>query len=678
MSNPLLRPSTLPYGLPPFPDIRDEHYLPAFDAAFAEQRAEVDAIVALDEPATFENTIVALEKSGQNLRRVEAAFYNVSSSNSNPVLDDIEAQIAPLYAAHRDAIQLNAELFARIRTVYAARHDLDPEARYLVERYHVEGVLAGAGLDMDARLQLAAYNAQLAELNTRFDQNLQADTVELAVVFDNADELDGLDAGQLSATAEAAHERGLDGKYVVTLILFTGHPFLTQLTNRASRERIMAASRARGIHGGEHDNQQTVLEIARIRAKRAELLGFANHSAWVAADSTAKDPEAIARMLGTLAPAAVRNARNEADALRDIAVADGITQIEAWDWGFYTEKARQAKYSVDTAAMKPYFELDRVLEDGVFFAATRLYGITFSERPDLVSYHPDARIWEVFDEDRSALGLFIGDYYARDSKRGGAWMNSLVDQNTLLGMDHAVVVNNMNIPRPAAGEPTLLTFDEVETAFHEFGHALHGLFAHVRYPSLAGTNVARDFVEFPSQVNEMLMLWPEVLANYAKHYQSGEPLPPEWIEALEASTGFNQGFETTEYLAASLLDQTWHRLSAKGAEGVSDVGSFAAAALAAAGVDVPFIPPRYASTYFQHTFSGGYDAGYYSYIWSEVLDADTVEWFIDNGGLTRANGERFRQRLLGVGGSHDPLDAYRSFRGRDAVIEPLLRRRGLE
>jgi len=670
MTNPFFSPSTLPYGLPPFADITDEHYRPAFDAGMEEQLAEIAAITGNTEDPTFENTFIPLEKSGQTLERVAHVFYNKSSSDSNDFTNALEEEIAPLLAAHSDAIKLDATLYARIVAVHANRDALDPESKYLVERYYAEYTIAGAGLDEAEKQKLRDYNQKLSTLTTRFEKNLLADTNELAVVIDTAEELDGLGAGELSAAAEAAKERGLDGKYLVTLVLPTGHPYLDALTNRDVRKRIMEASRSRGIRGGANDNRALVLEITRLRAERAELLGYASHAAWVTADETAKTPEAVRDMLGRLAPVAARNARAEQADLEAIAGHP----IESYDWAFYSEKVRQAKYDVDTAQMRPYFEAERVLWDGVFFAATSVYGITFTERPDLMAYHPDARVFEVHNDDGAPVGLYILDLYTRDSKRGGAWMNPLISQNRLLDQP-TVVVNNLNVPKPAAGEPTLLSYDEVNTFFHEFGHALHGLFAQVEYPKFAGTNVFRDFVEFPSQVNEMWMLWPEVLANYAKHYETGEPMPQAFVDKIQASSAFNEGFATSEYLAAALLDQAWHTFGST--TDVTDVESFEAASLAAVGLDNPAVPTRYASTYFAHTFSGGYDAGYYSYIWSEVLDADTVEWFKENGGLTRANGDRFRSRLLGVGGSKDPLEAFRDFRGRDAHIEPLLERRGL-
>ncbi|MGO4535475.1 M3 family metallopeptidase [Leifsonia sp. 2MCAF36] len=674
-ANPFLSPSTLPYGLPPFAEIRDEHYRPAVELGMQEQLAEIAAVVESADAPTFENTMLPLERSGQTLQRVAEVFYNKSSSDSTDFTNALEEEIAPRLAAHSDAIRLDPALYARIADLYGRLDELglDPESRYLVERYYTEFTLAGAGLDDAGKERLREYNQRLSTLTTRFEKNLLADTNELAVVFDTADELEGLGEGELSAAAQAAADRGLEGKYVVTLVLPTGHPWLADLTRRASRERIMAASRSRGRRAGANDNRDLVLEITRLRAERAQLLGFDTHAAYVTADQTARTPEAVADMLGRLAPAAARNARAEQADLQRM-LPDGET-VEAWDWSHLTGKVRAEKYDVDFAAMRPYFEAERVLQDGVFYAANRLYGITFSERPDLVAYHPDARVFEVRNEDGSELGLYLLDLYTRDSKRGGAWMNPLISQSELLGTP-TVVVNNLNVPKPAAGEPTLLTYDETNTLFHEFGHALHGLFARVMYPKFAGTNVFRDFVEFPSQVNEMWMLWPEVFENYAVHHRTGERMPQELVDRLHAAEGFNEGFATSEYLAAALLDQAWHRITADDA--VTDVPAFESQALAAVGLDNPAVPPRYASTYFAHTFSGGYDAGYYSYIWSEVLDADTVEWFRENGGLLRENGDRFRQRLLGVGGSKDPLEAYRDFRGRDAEIEPLLKRRGLD
>ena len=674
-SNPFFTPSSLPYLLPPFADIREEHFEPAFERGFAEQLSELRAIADQDDAPTFENTMVPLERSGQTLQRVAEVFFNKSSSDSDDFTSGLEERMAPRLAAHEDAIRLDPALYRRIADLHERLDDLglDSESRYLVERYFTEFTLAGAGLGDDEKARLREYNGRLSTLTTRFEKNLLADTNDLAVVIDDVADLDGLGAGEISAAAEAARERGLDGKHLVTLVLPTGHPYLADLTDPAVRARIMAASRSRGTRGGDHDNRELVLEITRLRAERARLLGFETHAAFVTADETARTPGAVADLLRRLAGPAARNAREEQAAYRQRLPGDG--ELAASDWAFAAERERTALYAVDTAAMRPYFEAERVLQDGVFFAANRLYGITFAERADLVAYHPDARVFEVTDADGSPLGLFVYDLYTRDSKRGGAWMNPLVSQSALLGIPTSVVVNNHNVPKPAAGSSTLLTYDEVNTLFHEFGHALHGLFGHATYPRFSGTNVYRDFVEFPSQVNEMWMLHPEVLANYAKHVDTGEPMPRELVDSLEASKAFDEGFATSEYLGAALLDQAWHSITAD--DRIDDVARFEADALAAVGLDNPVIPPRYASTYFAHTFSGGYDAGYYSYIWSEVLDADTVAWFEENGGLTRENGDLFRSRLLGVGGTKDPLEAYRDFRGRDADIQPLLDRRGL-
>lgn len=677
--NPLLSPSTLPYGLPDYPTIRPEHYLPAFEAAFDAHRREIQNITRVRSMPTFENTMVPLEESGKLLGDVARTFYTVSSADATPEIQEIEEALAPLMSAHQDSIQLDSALFWRIRTLHEQLDDLDltPEQRYLVERHHTEMSHAGAGLDDDAKARLTELNQRLSTLTTQFEKNLLADTNDLAVVFDDVTELDGLSEGEISAAAQAAADRGLDGKWVVTLTLFTGHPYLSTLTDRTSRARLLHASRSRGSRGNDHDNRATLLEIVRLRAERAALLGYDSHAAYITSDETAGSPEAVHNLLRRLAVPAARNARREQEKLQAIIDAEPSPfPLEAHDWAFYTEKVRAAEYDLDRSALRPWFEAERVLRDGVFRAATELYGITFQERTELPAYHPDARVFEVFDADGSALGLFILDLYTRDTKRGGAWMNSIVLQSRLRGTS-PVVVNNLNVPKPAPGRPTLLTLDEVTTLFHEFGHALHGLFATVTYPHFAGTNVYRDFVEFPSQVNEMWIYWPEILASYARHIDTGEPLPAEVVDKLHASEVFNEGFATSEYLAAAWLDQAWHSLSVDEAAGDLDVAGFEASALADIGLDNPAVPTRYSSTYFAHVFSGGYSAGYYSYIWSEVLDADTVEWFRENGGLRRENGDRFRERLLGVGGSKDPLEAYRDFRGQDADIQPLLERRGL-
>lgn len=677
--NPLLSPSALPYGLPDYSVIRPEHYLPAFEQAFAEHTAEVAAITRVRSMPTFENTMEPLETSGRLLGDVARTFYTVSSADATDEIQAIEEQLAPLMSAHQDSIQLDAALYWRIKSLHEQRDHLPltPEQRYLIERHYTEMSHAGAGLDDDAKQRLTALNQRLSTLTTQFEKNLLGDTNDLAVVFDDVAELDGLTDGELSAAAQAAADRGLEGRWVVTLTLFTGHPYLSSLTDRTSRARLLEASRSRGSRGNDHDNRATLLEIVRLRAERAALLGYDSHAAYITSDETARSPEAVHDLLRRLAVPAARNARREQQALQRIIDAEPAPfPLAAHDWAYYTEKVRAAEYDLDRSALRPWFEAERVLQDGVFRAATELYGITFTERDDLHGYHPDTRVFEVHNADGSALGLFVLDLYTRDTKRGGAWMNSIVLQSHLRGTA-PIVVNNLNVPKPAPGSPTLLTLDEVTTLFHEFGHALHGLFATVTYPHFAGTNVFRDFVEFPSQVNEMWIYWPEILTSYARHIETDEPLPADVVEKLHASEAFNQGFATSEYLAAAWLDQAWHSLSTTEAAADLDVAAFEASALADIGLDNPAVPTRYSSTYFAHVFSGGYSAGYYSYIWSEVLDADTVEWFRENGGLRRENGDRFRERLLGVGGSKDPLEAYRDFRGRDAEIQPLLKRRGL-
>ncbi|MGZ4622379.1 MAG: M3 family metallopeptidase [Blastococcus sp.] len=671
--NPLFQASPLPFGLPPFAGITLEHCREALLTGMAEHRAEVAAIVGAGEPATFENTIVALERSGELLTRGWRVFGNLSGSVSTPRLREIEREVAPLDAAHSDALHLDPELFARVDAVHATRHEsgLDDEAVRLVERYHLDFVLAGAQLDEAGRARLTELNQELSALSTTFGQNLQLATEAAAVRVDDVAELDGLDAEEIAAAAVAAVERGVEG-YLLRLLLPTKQPLLTTLRNRDLRRRVFEASIGRAS-SGEHDNRPVAARIATLRAERARLLGFDTHADVVLADQTARTTGAVDAMLASMVPASVANAEAEAKVLAEAAGRDGV-ELAPWDWAFYSEQVAGERYAVAAAAMRPYFELDRVLVDGVFHAAELLYGYRFTPRPDLAGYHPDVRIWEVSDADGAPVGLYLGDFYAREGKRGGAWMNSFVSQSRLLGT-RPVVVNNLNVSRAPEGQPTLLTLDEVNTLFHEFGHALHGLSSAVTYPRFSGTSVPRDFVEFPSQVNEMWALWPEVLANYARHVETGQPLPAADVEAIDAARLWGEGFGTLEYLAATLLDQAWHRITPE--TEVGDPVEFERRALEAAGVASELVPPRYRTTYFQHIFAGGYAAGYYSYIWSEVLDADTVEWFKENGGLRRENGDVFRGRLLSVGGSIDPLAAFRAVRGRDADPGPLLRRRGL-
>ncbi|MCP9000877.1 M3 family metallopeptidase [Pseudarthrobacter sp. RMG13] len=583
---------------------------------------------------------------------------------------DLETELSPRISAHQDEVYLNRALFDRFAAIDTSGHD--GESVRLVEEYVKEFRQSGIQLEKPDQERLKEINAELSKLGTEFGQRVKEAMKSSALLLDTAADLAGLPADDVASAAEAARAVGHDGKFLLTLIQPSNQPALAALENRDIRRRLFEASIGRGSDGGSLDVLELARSTARLRAEKAALLGFANYAELVVDRQTARDFDAVQSMLTRLAPAAVRNADAEAAALSEAAGHP----VEAWDWAFYSAKVRREKYDVDEQALRPYFELERVLRDGVFFAATSLYGITFHERKELAGYHPDVRVWEVRDQDGSGLGLFLGDYYTRESKRGGAWMNSLVDQSGLLGT-RPVVINNLNISKPPAGEPTLLTLDELRTTFHEFGHALHGLLSNVTYPRFAGTAVPRDFVEYPSQVNEMWILWPEVLANYARHHATGEPLPQQVVDKLNDSRLWGEGFGTVEYLGAALLDLGWHVLDET--EIPDDVLAFEAKSLAAAGVAHALIPPRYRTGYFQHIFAGaGYAAGYYSYIWSEVLDAETVDWFTENGGLTRDNGERFRQELLSRGNSRDPLESFRALRGRDARLEPLLKRRGLE
>ncbi|WP_377702510.1 M3 family metallopeptidase [Pseudoduganella sp. UC29_71] len=675
--NPFFKLSPLPFHYPQFDLIKDEHFAPAFAEGMAQNLREIEAIANNPKAATFENTIVAMERAGQLLTRVSTTFSNLQGANTNPKLDEIDTDMSPKLAAHNDAIYLNAKLYARVQSLYdkRAKLGLDAESKHLLERYHTDFVRAGAKLSAADKEKLKVLNGELATLQTAFQQNVLKEINASALVVDTRAELAGMSETAIDAAAAAAKARGLDGKFAVALTNTTGQAPLAVLTNPATRKRMMDLSLARGSHGGEFDNRANVLKIAKLRADKAVLLGYPNYAAYSLEDQTAKTTTAVNTLLAELAKPAVSNARKEVADLQAVADAEKAgLQIGAADWSYYTEKVRAQRFSFDGNQLKPYFELNNVLEKGVFFAAGKLYGLSFKERKDLPVYHPDVKVYDVFDANGKQLAIFLADMYARPSKQGGAWMNEYVSQSRLMGTQ-SVVANHLNIPKPPAGEPTLLTVDEVKTAFHEFGHALHGMFSSVQYPRFSGTNVPRDFVEYPSQVNEMWMVQPEVLANYARHYKTGEPMPKELLEKVAASKKFNQGYTTTEYLASSLVDQRWHQLTA--AQIPTDVLAFEAAALKDAGVDYAPVPPRYRTTYFSHTFSGGYAAGYYAYLWSEKLDADTVEWFKENGGLQRKNGDWFRKTLLSRGGTADALDLFRNFRGRDAKIEPLLERRGL-
>jgi peptidyl-dipeptidase Dcp len=675
--NPLATASTLPFHYPQFDKIKDEHFIPAFNEGMRQQLKEVDAIANNKAAPSFDNTIVAMEKSGALLTRVQTIFGNLQGANTNDKLDAIDSEMSPKLAAHADAIYLNAKLYARVKALYDKRATLklDAESEHLLERYHTDFVRAGANLSAADKEKLKAINGTIAKLQTTFTQNVLKETNASGLLVDTREELAGMSPAAIDAAAAAAKAKGQDGKFLVAVVNTSGQPPLAELTNRAVREKLMALSLARGSHGGEFDNRDVVLKIAKARAEKATLLGYENFAAYSLEDQTAHDTASVNKLLSELAKPAVSNAKKEAADLQAVVDADkGGFKIDASDWAFYTDKVRAQRFAFDENQLKPYFELNNVLTNGVFYAANKLYGLSFKERKDLPVYNPGVRVFDVFDADGKQLAIFIADMYARSNKQGGAWMNEYISQSSLLGT-HSVVANHLNIPKPPAGEPTLLTYDEVKTAFHEFGHALHGMFSNVKYPRFSGTSVPRDFVEYPSQVNEMWAVWPEVLSNYAKHYKTGEPMPKELLDKVLASKKFNQGFLTTEYLSASLLDQRWHQLTP--AQIPTDVLAFEAQSLKDMGVDFAPVPPRYRTTYFSHSFSGGYSAGYYAYLWSEKLDADTVEWFKENGGLQRKNGDWFRAKLLSRGGTDDAMNLFRNFRGRDPVIEPLLERRGL-
>jgi peptidyl-dipeptidase Dcp len=670
MTNPLLRPSPLPFGLPPFPEIQVSHYAEAAEAGFAEHLAEIRVIAENPDPVTFENTAVAMERSGQLLQRTAAAFFTLVSADATDAIRDLETELSPRFSAHQDEVFLNRALYERFAAIDTS--GLDGESERLVEEYLKEFRQSGIQLDGPGQERLKELNAALSRLGTEFGQRVKEGMKSAALLLDDAEDLAGMPADDVARAAEAARAAGHDGKFLLTLIQPTNQPALAVLENREIRRRLFEASAARGSSGGSLDVLELARSTAGLRAEKAALLGFFNYAELVVDRQTAPDFESVQSMLNRMAPAAVRNADREAAALAEAAGSP----LEAWDWAYYSAKVRRDKYEVDEQALRLYFELDRVLTDGVFFAATSLYGITFHERTDWPATTRMSGSGRCGTRTAVPLGLFLGDYYTRASKRGGAWMNSLMEQSELLGTA-PVVINNLNISKPPAGEPTLLTLDELRTTFHEFGHALHGLFSNVTYPRFSGTAVPRDFVEYPSQVNEMWIMWPEVLANYAKHYKTGEPLPQDVVDKLNESRLWGEGFATTEYLGAALLDLAWHVLGA--GEVPEDAVAFEDKALAAAGIAHALVPPRYRTGYFQHIFAGaGYAAGYYSYIWSEVLDAETVDWFTENGGMTRANGERFRQELLSRGNSRDPLESFRALRGREAKLEPLLKRRGLE
>jgi peptidyl-dipeptidase Dcp len=674
-SNPFFQKSPLQDQAPPFDKIKDADYAPAIEEGMKRQIAEIDAIANDPAPPTFANTLEAMERSGELLTRVAKVFFNLAQSNTDDAMQKIRADEAPKLAAHQDAIYLNAKLYARVKALYEKRDalGLDPESRFLLQRYHLNFVRAGAELKDADKVKLRALNEEEATLTTQFVQLLLADTKASSVVVSDKAELAGLSDGDLASAEGKAKERGLAGKWILDLQNTTQQPVLSSLTNRAVRERILEASEARCNHGGPNDTKAIAARLAQLRAQRAKLLGFATHAAYVLDDQMAKTPDHALKLLTDMVPAATAKAGREAARMQQLIDSEkGPFKLGAPDWELYAEKVRKADYDIDEAQVRPYFLLDRVLQDGVFFAAHELYGLTFKERKDLPVYDPDVRVFEVFEADGRSLALYYGDYFQRGNKSGGAWDDSFVDQSALLGTK-PVVVNVLNLPKPAAGHPALLSFDGVKTLFHEFGHALHGMFSNIRYPTLAGT--PRDWVEMPSQFNEHWALEPAVLTHYARHYQTGEPIPAALVERMRKTKTFNEGYATTEYLAAALLDLAWHTLPADAPQ--AQVDAFEKAALQRFHVDIPQVPPRYRTTYFSHIWDGGYSAGYYAYLWSEVLDHDAYYWFKEHGGITRANGQRFREMILSREGTADVAELYRAFRGRDPIVQPLLQERGL-
>jgi len=676
--NPLLEASTLPLEAPDFDAIEEEHFIPAFERGINDQLNEIEKIASNEEDPTFENTILEMEKSGILLSRVSRVFYNLTSANTNDQIQEIQSEMAPKLAAHSDDILLNNELFKRVETIYENREssDLEDSSIKLLEDTYRDFVRAGALLSSEEQQRMRQINERMSELTTKFQENLLTMNRERAILVDTKEELAGLSTARIAAAKESADSRGHEGKYTLSITNTTRVPVLSSLDNRELRKRVWEASANRGLgENGGIDNQPIVLELAALRAERAELLGYPNYAAFALEPQTAQTPDAVLDMLTGLIPSVISNTSEEADMIAEKMEEDGLEGgPEPWDWEYYAEKVRQEQYDLDESEVRPYFELNRVLEDGVFYTMNRLFGISFEERSDLPVYHPEVRVFDVFDEDSSQIGLFYADYFTRDSKRGGAWMNSFVVQSQLFDQK-PVVVNVMNIPPPAEGEPALISFDNVTTMFHEMGHAMHGLLSDVTYPSQAGTSVPRDFVEFPSTAKEDWAILPEVLENYAVHYETGEKIPSELLDKVIAAKNFNQGFDTQEYLAATMLDLEWHLLGSD--EIPTDVVKFEKQALSKHSLNNRAVPPRYRSQYFSHIFSGGYSANYYAYMWSEILAADSFAFMMEEGGLSRENGERYRDLILSRGGSLDAMELYRNYRGGEPEVRHLLIRRGL-
>ncbi|MHA0950452.1 peptidyl-dipeptidase Dcp [Enterobacter ludwigii] len=672
-TNPFFESSLLPYQAPRFDEINDGHYRPAFDEAIRQKRAEIDAIVAQTAAPDFNNTVLALEKSGAMLSRVSSVFFAMTSAHTNDDLQALEEQISTELAALANDIWLNDTLFSRVESVWQDCAALDAESRRLAEETYQHFVLAGARLNDAEKAELKALNTEAATLTSQFNQRLLAATKAGGLVVDYAHQLDGLSPDEIATAAHAAAEKGLNDRWLIPLLNTTQQPALSALRDRQTRENLFNAGWTRTQKGDENDTRALILRLTALRARQAKLLGFEDYASWSIADQMAKTPAAaLAFMRGIVPAARTRATLEQADIQKVIDDEQGGFTVQAWDWAFYAERVRQAKYALDESQIKPYFALNTVLQDGVFWAASQLFGLRFVERFDIPVYHPDVRVWEIFDHTGEGMALFYGDFFARESKVGGAWMGNFVEQSYEFA-SRPVIYNVCNYQKPANGQTALISWDDVVTLFHEFGHTLHGLFASQRYASLSGTNTPRDFVEFPSQINEHWASHPQVFAHYARHYQTGEPMPEALRDKMLNATQFNKGYDMTELLSAALLDMNWHGIS----EPVDDVDAFEAAALHKEGLDLPAVPPRYRSSYFAHIFGGGYAAGYYAYLWTQMLADDGYQWFVEQGGLTRENGQKFREAILSRGNSTDLAELYRQWRGHDPRIEPMLENRGL-
>jgi peptidyl-dipeptidase Dcp len=676
-SNPFFAPSQLPFQAPPFDKITNDDFQPAIEAGMAQQQEEIKGIAESAAPPTFDNTIVAMEKTGRLLDRVMAAFDGVTGANTNDTLQKVKTIEAPKLAAHHDFIYLNTKLFARVAAVYKQRTTLklDPESLRLVERYYDNFVHAGANLSEADKNDLRKLNEEISSLSNTFTNKLLAATKAGAYITTDKAALDGLSDARIAAAARAAKDRKVEG-FLIPLQNTTQQPDLVLLKDRATRQTIFEHSWNRTERGDANDTRDTIAHLAQLRAQKAKLLGFSSFAAWKLEDQMAKTPEAALRFMDAIVPAATGKATREAKDIQDVIdVQKGGFQVQPWDWNFYAEQVRKARYDLDDAQVKPYFELNNVLQNGVFYAANQLYGLTFQERHDLPVYNPEVRVFEVFNASGEHLAIFYCDYFKRDNKNGGAWMSEFVGQSRLLG-NTPVIYNVANLPKPAEGEPALISFTDVVTMFHEFGHALHGMFSDAEYPTLAGTSTARDFVEFPSQFNEHWALYPAIFSHYARHYKTGASMPDELAAKIKKAETFNKGYSMTELLAAAELDMQWHFLAPDAP--LQNPDEFEKQALAKTHLNVSYVPPRYRSTYFSHIWQSGYSAGYYAYLWTEMLADDAYQWFVEHGELSRANGDRFRQMILSRGNTQDLAKMYEAWRGAPPNTKAMLKNRGLE